>query len=1155
MKARGPLELLRDESVLLRDSAIMLLGQALIATAFVSGALVTIVLSYPVALEETRESVLLAQLEQFAPLLGVVLFPHMLALDLASGRGAVARASRSGIMAILARKMTHALVLLALTFLIVLLILRIFYTRFDLLPALGIVLPGALYLGCVAAFPTIATRRAPVGYAAGVAMMLIMILVPALEPLRLDSFRARSSLASYRFLGQENWLIAKIAFVVLALFLACIALRMSRMSRRWRLVAIAAVMLAIVHVVAHDIWTQPEPSRPAVAGPGRVLEAREQGDELHLITATTTLFWNGDEKHEQTELEQVGLTRHDGAWRREGESRFEICADIDLHHMDLEGSLEPASGELDLRAELLAIVHVAALQHLYLRVAAELQVRRVAVMGEELAFEKLGDLVHVTLSSPLPAGEVTIEIDYGGQLRLPARRRSEGYDDEYFSTSSRWHPHLKDWYHEGLRDLFTCSLQLTLPPGYRMAAGELTSDADYRTFEWRSDIAIDEIPLAVGRFDEVERRCGSVVITTDTFSVSLEDAQAALGRSAEVLKWLEHAFGPYPHRRLAIVEDRFQSAGGTGAPSIVRLKSERWRPEHRQQLLDGYLPHEIAHQWWGPGLPSWAAEGSAVYSNFYFLERRAGLAAAAAYLDATVYPRFLEDRAVPGALSTDQGASLYARAGYLLMVLSWQAGTETVLGALRDFQQLHRQREIADRDAVGAEILDRLRAVVAPDLHEFIQEWVRGTKNLDAAIEGVQQVQQDGKYTVTAQMAQRGELHFPVPLRLVTASGPIDEVWAGDTVEETLQFTLDRPVVSLMIDPEHILLERNRDNNSARPSSAMPSVASAPRVGRFAGWSSFSTADGLPTNDVRCVAALEGEIYAGLGLSRSANLAASRFANGKWQEIPHSGGSQYLVGSIARTPDGSLWFGGVSALARLHKGSLETRVLRDLRVAHGMTLGAARFEPNPRASSAIPGSRVQDLVTDAQGTLWIATDCGVTRLDPSTGAMRSFQRDDGLPGEEVMALATSSDGIVWAATDRGIASCEGESWQSYPQCGEELTLAVAVDEAGRVWMGTYRRGLGVFDGAAVRWYDAANSDLPHDLVVALELDDKQRLWIGTGVGLACLEGEHWRVLTTENSGLPSNQVRSLAWDDGGRLWIATDAGVTSFDPEVLSAPR
>ncbi len=103
--------------------------------------------------------------------------------------------------------------------------------------------------------------------------------------------------------------------------------------------------------------------------------------------------------------------------------------------------------------------------------------------------------------------------------------------------------------------------------------------------------------------------------------------------------------------------------------------------------------------------------------------------------------------------------------------------------------------------------------------------------------------------------------------------------------------------------------------------------------------------------------------------------------------------------------------------------------------------------------------------------------------------------------------------------------------------------ALAVD-GEYVWGGT-TGGLLKFNRLSgdFIFYNTVNSGLPHNDVLAVEVDLNGYLWLGTGNGgLAKFDGISWTVYTTENSGLPHNKVNDIAISPTGEIWLATDGG-------------
>ncbi|WP_155953878.1 two-component regulator propeller domain-containing protein, partial [Pseudomonas sp. URIL14HWK12:I7] len=160
-----------------------------------------------------------------------------------------------------------------------------------------------------------------------------------------------------------------------------------------------------------------------------------------------------------------------------------------------------------------------------------------------------------------------------------------------------------------------------------------------------------------------------------------------------------------------------------------------------------------------------------------------------------------------------------------------------------------------------------------------------------------------------------------------------------------------------------------------------------------------------------------------------------------------------------------------------------------------------------------------------------------------------------LPVDWISALAIDAAGRVWIGTmGGGFAVFDGTNWTVYNTENSGLPSdwisALAIDAGGSVWIGTNGDGLVVFDGTDWTVYNRWNSGLPSYGVNALAADAAGRVWIGRW-GLTVFDGTNWTVYTPWNSGLPSNMVYALAVDAAGRVWIGTSDGLAVYQELIL----
>ncbi len=115
--------------------------------------------------------------------------------------------------------------------------------------------------------------------------------------------------------------------------------------------------------------------------------------------------------------------------------------------------------------------------------------------------------------------------------------------------------------------------------------------------------------------------------------------------------------------------------------------------------------------------------------------------------------------------------------------------------------------------------------------------------------------------------------------------------------------------------------------------------------------------------------------------------------------------------------------------------------------------------------------------------------------------------------------------------------------------------AIAQDGTGFIWLAT-QSGLTRWDGYHFRHYSAepqTPGSLPDGFLLALYVDDRGRLWVGTSAGgLARYDADHdnFAVISSAN-GLSDPAVAAIAGDGAGGLWLGTGAGLDHLDPNGI----
>jgi PAS domain S-box-containing protein len=172
-----------------------------------------------------------------------------------------------------------------------------------------------------------------------------------------------------------------------------------------------------------------------------------------------------------------------------------------------------------------------------------------------------------------------------------------------------------------------------------------------------------------------------------------------------------------------------------------------------------------------------------------------------------------------------------------------------------------------------------------------------------------------------------------------------------------------------------------------------------------------------------------------------------------------------------------------------------------------------------------------------------------------------------LSHNEVTAIAEDEGGNLWVGTRGGGLDrlVEGDriAFVHHAHRGDDprslssdTVRALYKDSRGDLWIGTNAGLDRLVPGTAAEFVrHSADADAPgslsHPVVTSIAEDRHGNLWVGTlGGGLNKLDRTTGRFTTySEKDGLSSNLVNAVLLDDRGRVWMSTARGIARYDPE------
>ena len=322
----------------------------------------------------------------------------------------------------------------------------------------------------------------------------------------------------------------------------------------------------------------------------------------------------------------------------------------------------------------------------------------------------------------------------------------------------------------------------------------------------------------------------------------------------------------------------------------------------------------------------------------------------------------------------------------------------------------------------------------------------------------------------------------------------------------------------------------------------------------------------IPSGDIRSLLGTpDGSLWVGTaeGLSRRKDGSFTHFS-------AEEGAPIGTVTALRETPDGKVrvettqqsaeWNGrgwlGLESAGTPRVGSLFEARLRNgwaaeaTRRAVTVLRGGSR-EAVLSVGKELPGSRIQALLADREGCLWIGTNGGIARWE--NGKIQRLPPTDALAGASVLSVMEDREGNLWVGTEtdglqvlrdarfHNIGTREGLS--------SDATTTVVEDSAGTIWIGTNGGGLNVVrrnvNVPGVSTTYAVRDVLLSDVILSLAAGKNGELWVGTPDGLNRIRGSAVDSFSSVD-GLPDDFIRSLLVDADGSLWIGTRRGLAHW---------
>lgn len=214
------------------------------------------------------------------------------------------------------------------------------------------------------------------------------------------------------------------------------------------------------------------------------------------------------------------------------------------------------------------------------------------------------------------------------------------------------------------------------------------------------------------------------------------------------------------------------------------------------------------------------------------------------------------------------------------------------------------------------------------------------------------------------------------------------------------------------------------------------------------------------------------------------------------------------------------------------------------------------YSPIPGNENSLNNKVASSLCTDRQGRVWIGTDGGGINVFEGDKRTAIYKKETGeIPSNFILTSLQDSKGNLWFGSFQGGISyydSRNRTFRSISLMGQsnQDVRTIYEDSRHNIWVG-YSGGIIVLNPLnmeIIRHYHTGNSELHSNFVRAIAQDEKGRFWIGTfGDGLGVYSPDLQLIQTfVQREGFCSNTINQIIQDRQKRMWMGTGEGLVCF---------
>lgn len=220
----------------------------------------------------------------------------------------------------------------------------------------------------------------------------------------------------------------------------------------------------------------------------------------------------------------------------------------------------------------------------------------------------------------------------------------------------------------------------------------------------------------------------------------------------------------------------------------------------------------------------------------------------------------------------------------------------------------------------------------------------------------------------------------------------------------------------------------------------------------------------------------------------------------------------------------------------------------------------AIFENNTKTQNikigfpySINKTHVNTIYYDKNNSLWLGMYMsGVLRYNIRSNSIENISNN--FSNLDVRCF-TEHNNKLMIGTESGLFSFSNNSFNEENEINSQLSdnkiHGIIYDNAGKLWLGTYGKGIVIFNKDNKLIYNLNTSNgLCSNAVCTFYKDKKGGLWVGTRNGLIhfpSTEDPSKYCMYFEKDGIENEHIRAIHEDLSGNIWFSTNSGISMFD--------